>query len=147
MRTEGKYHSFPHKNFKPQGREGRSSMINSTYAEYILGYFQASGTGSSDTASRTDPVSGSRHPGTFPAREEVTTPPGRALPEHLGEPSWVPDPLETCPGEGVDYRSYTASGTGPVSSLHLKPGGRSKHQISVHLAPRGELACREYSDH
>ena len=73
MRTEGKYHSFPHKNFKPQGREGRSSMINSTYAEYILGYFQASGTGSSDTASRTDPVSGSRHPGTFPARREESS--------------------------------------------------------------------------
>jgi hypothetical protein len=28
-------------------------------------------------------------------RGEVSTPPGRALPEHLGEPSWFPDPSET----------------------------------------------------
>jgi hypothetical protein len=27
----------------------------------------------------------------------------------------------------------TASGTGPVLGLHLLPGGRYKHQISVHL--------------
>ena len=37
MRTEGKYNSFPHKNFKPQGRKGRSSMINLTYDEIISG--------------------------------------------------------------------------------------------------------------
>ena len=33
--------------------------------------YTASGTGRSDTASGTDPVLGSRHPGTFPARGEV----------------------------------------------------------------------------
>jgi hypothetical protein len=43
----------------------------------------------------TDPDSGSRYPGTFPARREVSALPGRALPEHLGEPSWFPDPSET----------------------------------------------------
>jgi hypothetical protein len=54
--------------------------------------YTASGTGRSNTASEADPISGSRHPGTFPAREKVSTPPGRALPEHLEEPSWVSDP-------------------------------------------------------
>ena len=38
---------------------------------------------------------GSRHPGTFPARGEVSTPPGRAFLQHLGEPSWFPDPTTT----------------------------------------------------
>jgi hypothetical protein len=32
----------------------------------------ASGTGRSNTATGTDPVSGSRHPGTFPAKGEVS---------------------------------------------------------------------------
>jgi hypothetical protein len=30
-----------------------------------------------------------------PSPLEERCPPGRALPEHLGEPSWVPDPSET----------------------------------------------------
>jgi len=46
-------------------------------------------------ASGTDPISASRHPGTSPYIGEVSTPPGRALPVHLGEPSWVPDPSQT----------------------------------------------------
>jgi hypothetical protein len=33
--------------------------------------------------------------GTFPAREEVSGLPRRALPQHLGETSWFPDPAET----------------------------------------------------
>jgi hypothetical protein len=33
--------------------------------------------------------------GHLPARGEVSAPPGRALPEHLGEPSWFLDPAET----------------------------------------------------
>jgi hypothetical protein len=58
--------------------------------------YTASGTGRSYTASRADPVSGSRHLGTFPARRELTPPPpGRALTEHLGEPSLVLDLSET----------------------------------------------------
>ena len=57
--------------------------------------YSASGTGRSYTASGTDPVLGSRHLGTFPTRGEVSVPPWRALLEHLGEPSWVPDPSET----------------------------------------------------
>jgi hypothetical protein len=38
-----------------------------------------------------DPILCSRHP----ARGEVSALPGRALLEHLGEPSWFPDPSET----------------------------------------------------
>jgi hypothetical protein len=47
----------------------------------------------SNTASGTNPVSDSRHPGTFPARGEVSL--RRALSEQVREPSWVPDPSET----------------------------------------------------
>jgi hypothetical protein len=46
-------------------------------------------------ASGADMVSGSSHLGTFPAIGEVSAPPGRALPEHLGEPSCFPDTSET----------------------------------------------------
>ena len=90
----------------------------------------ASETRRNNTASAEDPVSGSRHLGTFPARGEVSAPAGRALPEHLGEPSWFLDPSETSlhrwecglqklttSGTG---RSHTASGAGPFSgSRHL----------------------------
>jgi hypothetical protein len=55
----------------------------------------ASGTGGSHTASGADPVSGSRHPGTFPDRGEVSIPPGRALQEQLGEPSLIRNLSET----------------------------------------------------
>jgi hypothetical protein len=55
----------------------------------------ASGTGGSHTASGVDPVSGSRHPGTFAARGEVSAQSGRALPEQLGEPPLVRDLSET----------------------------------------------------
>jgi hypothetical protein len=47
----------------------------------------------SDTASRTDPVSDSRHPGTSLPEERFLPP--RALLEQVGEPSWVPDTSET----------------------------------------------------
>jgi hypothetical protein len=50
-------------------------------------------TSRSDPASGTDPISGSRHPGTFPSRGEVS--PERALSEQVREPSWAPDPSET----------------------------------------------------
>jgi hypothetical protein len=73
----------------------------------------------------------------------------RALPEHLGEPSWFPDPSNTtlCRWEcgleltaSVTGRRDTASGTGPVSGLHLLPGDRSEHHVSVHL-PCKRRAC------
>ena len=53
------------------------------------------------TACGADPILDSRHPGTFPARKEVSVWPGRALSEHLEELSWFPDPSETslCRGE------------------------------------------------
>ena len=57
--------------------------------------YTASGTGRRDTNFEADPVSGSRHLGTFPARGEVSTPPERSLPEHLGESSLVLDLSET----------------------------------------------------
>jgi hypothetical protein len=57
--------------------------------------YTASGIGRSDTASGADPISGFKHPGTFPARGEVSAPLGRALLEHLGEPSWIPELSET----------------------------------------------------
>jgi hypothetical protein len=50
----------------------------------------ASGSGGSHRASGADRFSGSRHPDTFPARGEVSSPTRRALAQHLGEPSWVP---------------------------------------------------------
>ena len=53
--------------------------------------YTASRTGERDTASGTDPISDSRHRGTFPARGKVSAWPRRALPEHLGEPSLVLD--------------------------------------------------------
>jgi hypothetical protein len=99
--------------------------------------YTASGTGRSNTASGTDPFSGSRHPGTFPSRGEVYALPRRALLQstlgnHLESqiPQWL-----VCTGDCADYRSYTASGTcrsctasgkDHVSGLHLQPGGRSK---------------------
>jgi hypothetical protein len=45
-----------------------------------------------------------------------------------------------CAGECADCRGNTSSGTGPVSSLHLQPGGRSERQISVYL-PCKRRAC------
>jgi hypothetical protein len=49
---------------------------------------------------------------------------------HLG--SHVPQ-RAVCAGERADCRGNTSSGTGPISGLDLQPGGRSEHQISVHL--------------
>jgi hypothetical protein len=58
------------------------------------------------SGSETVPVSGSRYPGTFPARGEVSALPGRALPEYLREHlgPWIPLRL-VCTGESVDYGS------------------------------------------
>jgi hypothetical protein len=82
--------------------------------------------------------------GHFPCQRRVVCPPpstSRALPEHLGEPSWFPDSSETslCRWE-CGLQKLTASGTGPVSGLHLLPGGRSEQQISVHLSCK-KRAC------
>jgi hypothetical protein len=56
---------------------------------------------------------------------------------HLVSPvPWRP----VCAGECADCRGNSSSGTGPVSGLHLQPGGRSKCQISVHL-PCKRRAC------
>ena len=70
---------------------------------------------------------------------EERCPPGNALLEQVGKPSLR--------DQSAQVRVYIASGTGPVSGLHLQPRGRSECQISLHFPSRGELACREYSDH
>jgi hypothetical protein len=64
--------------------------------------------------------------GVLPALEGFARAPGEAI--------WVPDPSKTslCRWE-CGLQKLTASGTGPVSGLHLLPGGRSERQISVHL--------------
>jgi hypothetical protein len=110
---------------------------------------KASGAGRRDTASGADPISGSRHMGTFLAKGEVSDPPRRAL------PSWGNHLLSgnsqrlVCVGESADYRnciafgtgrSNKASGTGPVSGLYILPGGRTERQTSVHL-PYKRRAC------
>ena len=88
----------------------------------------------SDTGSGTDPISGSRHPGTFPARGEVPTWEGSDLQSrwesHLVSPIHL---RPVCVGERADGKGNTSSGTDPVSGLHLQPGGRSELQTSVHL--------------
>ena len=101
----------------------------------------ASGTGGSHRASETAPFSGSRYPGTFPARGEVFALPRRALPQHLGETSWFLGTTENSLHRwGCGLQKLTASGTGPVLGLHLLPGGKSEHKISVHL-PWKRRAC------
>ena len=101
----------------------------------------------SNTASGTDPVLGSRHPVTFPARGEVSNREASAS-EHLGEPSWsqIPQRL-VCAGESADYRSYTASGQARFQSyISSQKAGPNTRYLCIFPA-RGELACREYSDH
>jgi hypothetical protein len=104
----------------------------------------------SHTASGRDPVSGSRYLGTFSARGEVSAPPRRALPQitwrsHFGYQ--IPQ-LLVCIGDCADYRSYTASGTGPVSGPTSSARRQVKNARYLCTFPaRGELACREYSDH
>ena len=100
--------------------------------------YTASGTGRRDTASGIDPVSGSRHLGTFPTRGEVSAKEGSD--RALGGAILGSQSLRVCSGASANYKSYTASGTGPVSGLHLQPRGRSEPQISVHL-PRKRGAC------
>jgi hypothetical protein len=85
-----------------------------------------------------EPQTSGLHPcqrrGIRPAREGCAT---VVWWRHLG--SQIP-PRLLWTGESVDYRSYTDSGASSVSDLHLLPGGRSEHQISVHL-PCKRRAC------
>jgi hypothetical protein len=48
----------------------------------------ASGTGRSHRASEAVPISGFRYPTTFPTRRQMSTRPGRPLPQDRQEPSW-----------------------------------------------------------
>jgi hypothetical protein len=101
------------------------------------------------TASGADPVSGSGHLGTFPAREEVSTLTRKALPEHLGEPSLVWDISETslCRWEsGLQklHSFWDRPCFGPF--IFCQEAGPNVRYLCIFPA-RGELACREYSDH
>jgi hypothetical protein len=91
-------------------------------------------------------VSGSRHPGTFPVRGEVSTMPGRALPEHLGVPGslqdysaqvrvWTTEANSFC-DRMKQHSFWERSCFGPS----LLPGDRSECQRSVHL-PCKRRAC------
>jgi hypothetical protein len=55
----------------------------------------ASGTGKSHRASGAAPFLGSRHLATFLARGQVSTQPGRPLPQDLRKPSWFQDSAES----------------------------------------------------
>ena len=63
---------------------------------------------------------------------EERCPPGNALLEQVGKPSLR--------DQSAQVRVYIASGTGPVSGLHLQPRGRSECQIYLHL-PFKRRAC------
>jgi hypothetical protein len=127
------------------GAPGEAILVSRCLSKWECGLQEltASGTGRSHTASGADPVSGSRHLGTFLARGEVSAPPRRALLEHLGEPSLVRDLSETrlyrlgvLTTEATklqDRQKQYSFWDSPCFGLHLLPGGKSKLQISVHL--------------
>ena len=48
---------------------------------------------------------------------------------------------QTAKSERADCKGNTSPGTGPVSGLHLQPGGRSERQTSVQ---EESLPAREY---
>jgi hypothetical protein len=93
------------------------------------------------TASEVDHIAGSRHLGTFAARGQMSSPLRRPLTKHLRKLSCFLDPsnISVLRWE-CRLQKLTASGTGPVSGLHLLPRGRSECQISVHL-PCKRRAC------
>jgi hypothetical protein len=100
----------------------------------------------SNTPSRTDPISGSRHLGTFPTRGEVSTQESSDClsrwGSHLG--SRVPQRL-VCAGESADCRSYTAAETGRSNTASgIDPFWGSKHPGT--LSAKGEVSSWEGSD-
>jgi hypothetical protein len=129
-------------------QDSTKSSLHSS--ECALQRLAASGTGGSHRASGAAPFSGSRSPATFLARGHVSARPGRFLPQDRKKPSWFRDSTESslhrweCGLQkltaSVTGQSNTASGKGPVLGLHLRPGGRSECQISVHL-PCKRRAC------
>jgi hypothetical protein len=79
--------------------------------------------------------------GHFPHQRRGVCQGGLWPPEQVREPSCVHVPWRpVCAGEHADRRGNTSSGKGPVSGLHLQPGGRSECQIFVHL-PCKRRAC------
>jgi hypothetical protein len=70
--------------------------------------------------------------GNLPGQRSGILPARRALPEHLGKPSWFPDPFETSlPTWECELQKWTASGTGPVSGLHLQEAGPSLQEENL----------------
>jgi hypothetical protein len=148
---------FPHqrRGVLPGGltdRAGEGSILGSwylrdQYAQVSLQNAKGERTDCrSNTGSRTDSVSGSRHPVTFPTRGEVSVPPPPPWESSDHQSRWESHLVSrvpwrpVCAGECADCRGNTSSGTGPVSGLHLQPWGRSECQISVHL-PWKRRAC------
>jgi hypothetical protein len=110
--------------------------------------YTAAGTGRSNTASGTDPISGSRHPGTFPDRGEETTWEGSDWRNRWGIHLVSRVPLRpVCAGELADCKGSTCSGKGPVLGHNLQPEVRSEHQTYAGLPCKRELTWREYSDY
>jgi hypothetical protein len=90
---------------------------------------------------------GFRYLGNFPARGEVSALPGRALPEHLGSHLGSQIQLRlVCTGE-TGLQKLTASETGLISGLHLLQEAGPKARYLCTFPTRGELACRECSNH
>jgi hypothetical protein len=95
-----------------------------------------------------DPVLGSRHQGTFPAKGKVSTPPGRALLEHLRKPSSFQIlPRLVCTGESVDDKSYQLLGQALFQAFIFCQEASPNNRYLCTFSERGELAFRECSNH
>ena len=101
----------------------------------------------SNTASGTDPVSGSRHPGTFSARGEVSS-----LEGSLGEGERAILGRMSLREQSVQVNVQTAEETHLLGQalfralIFSQEGGQNTRYLCTFPA-RGELACRECSDH
>jgi hypothetical protein len=108
----------------------------------------APGTGRSHRISEVDLLLGSWHPGTFPARREVSALPWRALPEHLREPSWFLDPTKSslqkweCGLQKLTALKLTLF----QAFIFCQEAGPNARYLCT-IPARGEIACRECSNH
>ena len=117
----------------------------------------ASGTGRNHRVSEAALFSGTRNLATLPARGKVSAQPRIHLLQDRQEPSWFRDSAQSslhrweCAPQkltaSVTGQSNTASEKGPVLGLYLRPGGGPNARYLCTFPVRGELACRECSDH
>jgi hypothetical protein len=108
----------------------------------------ASGIGRSYTATGSDPISGSRHPGTFPARGEVSALEGW---DHQSRERAILCPLSL--GDlFVQVSMQTAGATHLLGQalfwtfIFYQEAGLNTSYLCT-FPVRGKFACREYSDH